>query len=123
MITNLSVDAFMARMRKQVNPFILKPCGLFCNLFLLFFIALGIWFIRHQKSELLNVGQSLVSANLDWVLIGLVLTVIYVLFQGLMYVFSFMATGHKVSLADSIILFIKRNFISVFYRQGAYLNM
>ena len=119
MIIKLSADAFMARMKKQANPFILENKRVIFQFILtLFFIALAIWFIRHQKSELLNVGQSLVSANLNWIFIGLALTVLYVLFQGLMYVFSFMAIGHKVSLADSIMLFIKRNFISVFLPAG-----
>ncbi len=119
MVIKLSADALVARMRKQASPFVLENKQIIIQFILtLFFIALGIWFIRHQKSELLNVGQSLVSANLAWVFIGLALTIIYILFQGLTYVFSFRAIGHKISLDDSIILFIKRNFISVFLPAG-----
>jgi len=87
-------------------------------IFTLFFIAIGIWFIKHEGAELKDVKNTLITAKWIWVLAGIILTAIYIFLQGLMYVFAFAATGSKVSLIDSTLLFIKRNLISVFIPAG-----
>jgi phosphatidylglycerol lysyltransferase len=87
-------------------------------IFTLFFIAIGIWFIQHERSELVQVKDVLHSARWEWVMMGIFLTIVYILLQGLMYVFAFAATRHRVSLPDSTLLFIKRNLISVFLPAG-----
>jgi phosphatidylglycerol lysyltransferase len=87
-------------------------------IFTVFFFAIGIWFIKHEGSELVEVKNVLISAKWQWVLIGIGLTAFYIFLQGLMYVFAFASAKCKVSLADSIILFIKRNFISIFLPAG-----
>jgi phosphatidylglycerol lysyltransferase len=60
----------------------------------------------------------LIAAKWQWILIGIGLTAIYILLQGQMYVFAFASARNKVSLIDSTILFIKRNFISIFLPAG-----
>jgi phosphatidylglycerol lysyltransferase len=87
-------------------------------IFTLFFFAIGIWFIQHERSELIEVKGVLGTANWAWVLTGIALTAVYILLQGLMYVFSFASIRHRVSLYDSTILFIKRNLISIFLPAG-----
>jgi phosphatidylglycerol lysyltransferase len=84
-------------------------------IFTLFFIAVAIWFIKHEGTELLQVKSTLTSARWIWVLAGVLFTLMYIVLQGQMYVFAFAATGNKVSFVDSTILFIKRNLIGVFY--------
>lgn len=84
----------------------------------LFFIAIGIWFIKHEKTELLQVKTLLLTAKLEWLLFGILLTVVYIVLQGWMYVASFAAIQSKINLYDGIILFLKRNFISVFLPAG-----
>lgn len=82
------------------------------------FIGLGVWFFNHEKTELHNIGKELFSADPVLITAGFLLVVVYILFQGLMYVFSFESVGAKLNLRDAISLFLKRNFISVFIPAG-----
>ncbi|TLV03702.1 phosphatidylglycerol lysyltransferase domain-containing protein [Dyadobacter luticola] len=87
-------------------------------IFTVFFIALGIWFFHHQETELHQVRQTLSASGWQWLGLGILLTVVYIILQGFMYVGSFAATGSNVTLGDSVILFLKRNFVSVFLPAG-----
>jgi phosphatidylglycerol lysyltransferase len=106
-------------LKNHVNPFLRENGKIAAQfIFTLFFIAIGIWFIKHQSAELVDVKKTIASAHWQWVLAGIVITFVYILLQGLMYVFSFATVNKKVSLSDSVILFIKRNFISIFLPAG-----
>jgi phosphatidylglycerol lysyltransferase len=83
------------------------------------FIVLAAWFTFHQKHELFTVRNILAGANKSWVLAGLGLVVFYIFIQGVMYVTSFASIDTRLNLWDAIILFLKRNFISVFLPAGA----
>jgi phosphatidylglycerol lysyltransferase len=83
------------------------------------FIVLAAWFTFHQKHELFTVRNILAGANKTWVLAGLGLVVFYIFIQGVMYVTSFASIDTRLNLWDAIILFLKRNFISVFLPAGA----
>ncbi len=105
--------------KEHSNPFLRENKKIIIQFILtLFFIAIGIWFIQHERSELFQVKDVLKSANSLWILAGIALTAVYIILQGLMYVFSFASIRHKVSLYDSTILFVKRNLISVFLPAG-----
>jgi len=105
--------------RERARPFLNENKKIIAQFILtLFFFAIGIWFIKHEGAELIEVKKVLISAKWQLVLIGFGLTAIYILVQGLMYVFAFASVKIKVSLTDSIILFIKRNFISIFLPAG-----
>ena len=105
--------------KEHVNPFLRENSKIIAQfIFTLLFIALGIWFIKHEHAELFEVKNVLVTAKWQWVLFGIGITAIYILLQGQMYVYSFASVRNKVSLFDSTILFIKRNFISVFLPAG-----
>jgi phosphatidylglycerol lysyltransferase len=88
-------------------------------LFTALFIILAAWFTYHQKRELLHVRNLLSEANRYWVITGLALVLFYIFIQGAMYVTSFASINTKLKLWDAIILFLKRNFISVFLPAGA----
>jgi phosphatidylglycerol lysyltransferase len=88
-------------------------------LFTALFIILAAWFTFHQKRELLHVRNLLSEANRYWVITGLALVLFYIFIQGAMYVTSFASINTKLKLWDAIILFLKRNFISVFLPAGA----
>ena len=81
-------------------------------------IGLGIWFFKHQKTELVEISLLLRSAGWQLVLLGLSLTAFYIVIQGYMYVTSFATFRHKLPLQLGIVLFLKRNFISVFLPAG-----
>jgi phosphatidylglycerol lysyltransferase len=82
------------------------------------FFGLGIWFLKHEQAELHQVKQVLLTSRLSWLIAGIMVTVIYILLQGLMYVTSFRSVGVRATLWDTLILFLKRNFISVFLPAG-----
>lgn len=82
------------------------------------FVGLAIWFFRHEKVELTQIEDTLRHADLRWVLAGLMVTLIYIMFQAQMYVASFATIGCRFSFKDSLLLFLKRNFISVFLPAG-----
>jgi phosphatidylglycerol lysyltransferase len=88
-------------------------------LFTALFIILAAWFTFHQKRELFHVRNLLTEANRYWVITGLALVLFYIFIQGAMYVTSFASINTKLKLWDAIILFLKRNFISVFLPAGA----
>ncbi len=114
-----SIHRISNLLKEHANPFLRENKKIILQfVFTLFFFAIGIWFIQHERSELGQVKEVLHSAKWEWVLAGILLTAVYILLQGLMYVFSFAATRHKVSLFDSTMLFIKRNLISVFLPAG-----
>jgi len=87
-------------------------------IFTIFFIGLGIWFINHEHTQLADVKQVLLDADWKFVIAGILLTVVYILLQGLMYVASFASIRHKIPLLTSVVLFLKRNLISIFLPAG-----
>lgn len=88
------------------------------SIFTVFSIGIGIWFFKHEKTELVEINHLLRSAGWQLVLIGLCLTAFYIVIQGYMYVASFATVRHRLPLRLGIILFLKRNFISIFLPAG-----
>jgi phosphatidylglycerol lysyltransferase len=82
------------------------------------FIGLAVWFFNHEKTELQSVSKVLFSASPKWIIAGLGLVIFYILIQGVMYITSFAAVNARISIRDAVILFLKRNFISVFLPAG-----
>jgi phosphatidylglycerol lysyltransferase len=116
---DISIGHSVYRFRESIKPFLLENRKIILRFILtFFFFALGIWFIKHEGAELIEVKNVLFSARWPWVLAGIGLTAIYILLQGQMYVYAFAAGHCKVSLLDSTVLFIKRNFISIFLPAG-----
>jgi phosphatidylglycerol lysyltransferase len=115
----VSISALSYLFKEHAAPFLRENSKIIIQFIVtFFFIAIGIWFIKHESAELVEVKNALAAARWQWVLAGICLTVIYITLQGQMYVFAFASVKNKVSLPDSIILFIKRNFISVFLPAG-----
>lgn len=89
----------------------------------LFFVGLGVYFFRHERTEVHQVGAALAQADAMWVLGGVALLALFVAIQGLMYVFSFRAIGQGIGLGRASALYLKRNLISVFLPAGLLTNM
>ncbi len=87
-------------------------------LFTAMFIGIGFWFLKHEKTEIQNIRNTLLTTDFNWLLIGLLLTATYIFLQGLMYYLSFRSVDSNIGIADAIILFLKRNFVSVFLPAG-----
>jgi len=103
-----NIFVFFGENRKLITQFI----------FTALFIFMAAWFIGHEKSELGKVKGTLAVADMNWILTGLALVIFYIFIQGLMYVTSFAAVNTRLNLWDAVILFLKRNFISVFLPAG-----
>lgn len=81
-------------------------------------ILLAFVFFRNERKELAAIIPQLRAANLTWVAVGIVITLVYIVLQGLMYVQSFKAIGLSINLRIAIDLFLKRNLLSVFLPAG-----
>jgi phosphatidylglycerol lysyltransferase len=100
-------------------PFVRENSKLIAQFFLTaLFFALGIWFLKHERAELVEVKSTLLTSQWQWVVLGVFVTGLYIALQGLMYVTSFNSIQCKVKLSDTISLFLKRNLVSVFLPAG-----
>ncbi len=77
-------------------------------------ILAGVYFIKHEQTELMQVKLVLSGANGWLVGLGLLSVLLFVLVQGWMYQYSFKAVQKRIPLKTVILLFLKRNFIGVF---------
>ena len=84
----------------------------------LFFLLMAIYFIRQEQQELKQAINILSYSYPPYILLGLLITLIFILLNGLMYVSSFQVVHKEVPLAEAIKLFLKRNLISVFLPGG-----
>ncbi len=82
------------------------------------FIVLGIWFFHHERAEMAKVRDELADASGLLVLAGILLTAVYIVTHGFMYKAAFASLGEKITIRAGYILFLKRNFISVFLPAG-----
>ena len=82
------------------------------------FITVGVLFLRHEQPELGQIKHVLLASRLTYIIPGIVITLIYIVLQGFMYKMSLALVGKKVNLSLTILLFLKRNFISIFMPAG-----
>ncbi|MBO9616859.1 MAG: lysylphosphatidylglycerol synthetase family protein [Dyadobacter sp.] len=83
-----------------------------------FFIAIAGWFLAHQGRELADVQSFIGRASLGWLVAGVLLVVCYVMAQAWMYKCAFRSVGAGVSMSACLMLFLKRNLVSVFLPAG-----
>ena len=113
--SNTTVNLF----KKRIVNYFSKNGKLIGQIVLtLIFFVIGFWFIKNEQSELYQIKDSVTNAKPIWLLVGLLVTILYIFLQGLMYVASFSAIDAKITLKDATFLFLKRNFISVFIPAG-----
>ncbi|MEI6575391.1 MAG: phosphatidylglycerol lysyltransferase domain-containing protein [Bacteroidota bacterium] len=86
--------------------------------FILLSLILIIFFVRHEKAEIVHVQKALSEANPWFLLFGLVMALVYILLQGGMNYYSFSAIRHSISFRHGTKLFLRRNFISAFIPGG-----
>ncbi|MEO8405093.1 MAG: flippase-like domain-containing protein, partial [Chitinophagaceae bacterium] len=81
-------------------------------------LLLAVIFFRSERKELRDIIPYTRRANPIWLFIGLGITIIYIFFQAGIYKKCFSSIGLSLNWGKSIILFLKRNFISVFLPAG-----
>ncbi len=115
----LPVSMISSFVRERSLPFILENRKIIAQFILtILFLGLGLWFVKHERGEITEVKNVLIESRGLWVLAGVVLTFVYILFQGLMYIASFRSVRNRIGLWDAVLLFLKRNLISVFLPAG-----
>ena len=88
-----------------------------------FMLGMAIFFIRAQHVELIQIRAQLNTAVPLYIAFGILLTIVYILAQGQMYVHSFRALNVRLSLGNAIKLFLKRNLISIFLPAGGFSSL
>lgn len=91
--------------------------------FTILFIVIGIWFLSNRQPELTEVRHVLEISKMPYIWLGIGLTLLYIVLQGVMYKVSFASVSGNVPLWSTIILFLKRNFISVFIPAGGFSSL
>ncbi len=105
-------------LKDRLNP--IRENSRFIARFLLavVFIAVGSWFYRHEQTELGQIKHVLLTSRIAYIILGIIVTILYIVLQGYMYKMSFASVLKKVNLFPTIMLFLKRNFISIFIPAG-----
>ena len=78
-------------------------------------ILLAIVFFRSERREISQILPNIKNADLPWILAGVAVTIIYVFLQSGIYVSSFSSIGLRLKWLDAFELFLKRNFLSIFF--------
>ncbi len=91
----------------------------FKSILILCIIWLIYEFLKQGRVELPQLLNRLRSADLTWIGIGVLLSGLFIFFQGEMYVWSFRSVQENVPRWTAIRLYLKRNFVSVFLPAGA----
>ncbi|MBN9352136.1 MAG: lysylphosphatidylglycerol synthetase family protein [Chitinophagaceae bacterium] len=81
-------------------------------------ILLAFIFFRSERRELGDIIPNIENANYNWLIAGVVVTILYIFLQSGMYVSSFAAIGLRLKWIDALELFLKRNFLSIFLPAG-----
>ena len=89
----------------------------------IFMLCMAAFFIRQEHLEVIKIKEQLASCNPFYIVLGLALTVIYVLAQAQMYVHSFAALNKKIPLSIAVSLFLKRNLVSIFLPAGGFSSL
>ncbi len=86
-------------------------------------LLMTIYFVKNEHLELAEIRKTLDNVQSIYVFLGLFITIIYLLLQAAMYVFSFKTVGINVGLNDALHLYLKRNLISVFLPAGGFSSL
>jgi len=86
-------------------------------------LLMSIYFIKNEHLEIAQIKLTLNRVNNLYLVLGLLVTVIYIAAQSFMYIMSFRSVGQKVIFRDALSLFLKRNLISVFLPAGGFSSL
>jgi len=81
-------------------------------------LLFGIYFFRSERHEFLSLREHISDSRPQWIITGIIVTVLYVFLQAAMYRKCFAAIRSSIRWSHAIDLFLKRNFLSVFLPAG-----
>ena len=87
---------------------------------ILYFVLciLFIAFLVNGKVEVINLIDTLSTAKLEYILLGVVASILFILFQSISFQYSLTVVNARVPLPACIVLFLKRFFVSSFIPVG-----
>ncbi len=86
-------------------------------------LAMAALFIRSEHVELRQIREQFLGIYPIYLLLGGLLTALYIFLQGEMYVQSFKTVQWKLKRRHAILLFLKRNLVSVFLPAGGFSSL
>ncbi len=86
-------------------------------------LGMAVFFIRSEHVELSEITEQFQTVYPIYLLFGILLTALYIVLQGEMYVQSFKTVYWKLKLRHGILLFLKRNLVSVFLPAGGFSSL
>lgn len=92
-------------------------------IFSAFLIGTAVFFIRHENIELYQIKDQLEESNPIYVIAGILMTCVYIIFQGEMYVHSYLSMGISIPLKVAVRMFLKRNLLSIFLPAGGFSSL
>lgn len=95
-----------------------SPITFWREILALLMLLLAIFFFRSERKELHTIIPQIQQANPFWLTLGFLVTVILIFLQAGMYKKCFAAIDLVLSWGKAAILFLKRNFVSVFLPAG-----
>ena len=87
------------------------------------FVVFLVFFIRHESVEIAHVKEILTSAKVSYIVLGIILSLLFILVQGNMYRLSFKSIDVKTSFSSCVILYLKRFSLGVFLPGGGVTNL
>lgn len=91
-----------------------------------FFILLAIgviYFVKTQRAEVQAMNGHLMNAQPFWIMLGVLLTGVFLWLQALMYRHSFRAIGVELPLMGLAVLYLKRNLAALFLPGGGVVSL
>ncbi|WP_242917208.1 phosphatidylglycerol lysyltransferase domain-containing protein [Pontibacter liquoris] len=89
----------------------------------LFMLVMAVYFLQHQQLELVAITRQLRQAKVFYLVLGALLTAVHILLQGEVYVRCFRSLGSAVSRPQAVVLFLKRNLVSVLLPAGGFSSL
>lgn len=102
---------FFKKIRSWIKAYWQILLGLLCFFFAVIFFA-------KSGNEIKEISSALEKANIFWIITGLLISIAYVLLQGLLYFFSFRSIRCYPGYFSMVLLFLKRFLISVILPAG-----
>lgn len=90
--------------------------------FILLTVAVG-YFIKTQGAEVQAMNRHLLNTQPFWILLGVLLTGVFLWLQALMYRHSFWAIGAELPLIVLAVLYLKRNLAALFLPGGGLVSL
>ncbi|MBT1697302.1 lysylphosphatidylglycerol synthetase family protein [Fulvivirgaceae bacterium PWU4] len=86
-------------------------------------LSLFICFLKAQHLDLVAIKTILTRANPFALMVGVVITGLYIVLQGMLYQYSFRSIGARISIKEAVNLFLKRNFVGTFLPAGTFTSL